>query len=117
MGANKPLCVTLEEPDLDNARRVSNIPEGSYEVVSRYSDKFKHHWHVLGVPNRDLILFHKGNSTADTMGCILVGMGYGSGLKTITSSKKAFEKLHRVLPSEFTLHVTNMAETDIIAEV
>lgn len=108
IGADKPVCVTLEKPDLGNKRNISNIPEGSYKVVRRYSDKFKNHWHVLGVPNRDLILIHKGNSTKDTEGCILVGMAIGSRGDTIIRSAEAYDRLHSVMPDSFMLHITNM---------
>ena len=45
-------CDTLELPYKDNQRSISCI-----------------------VPNRDYILFHRGNSAKDTRGCILVGQG------------------------------------------
>ena len=33
------------------------------------------HLLVQDVPNRDYILFHRGNTAKDTRGCILVGLG------------------------------------------
>ena len=33
------------------------------------------HLLIKEVPNRDYILFHRGNTAKDTRGCILVGLG------------------------------------------
>jgi hypothetical protein len=66
-------CYTLELPWRENQRKISCIPEGTYKVVHRTSPKYKDHLHVTGVPNRDLILIHTGNSAKDILGCILVG--------------------------------------------
>jgi hypothetical protein len=66
-------CFTLELPWKENKRQVSCIPTGTYKVVHRTSPKYKDHLHIIGVPNRDLILIHTGNSAKDILGCILVG--------------------------------------------
>ena len=66
-------CYTLELPDLQNQKQVSRIPEGHYQVVKRWSKRFGSHFHILNVPNRELILFHRGNFNSDIRGCILVG--------------------------------------------
>ena len=78
---------TIELPWLDNKRNISCIPEGSYELVSRFSVKFKHHLQVLDVPGRSLILLHPANDAKrDLEGCIapvtnLTGVGKGSNSK------------------------------------
>ena len=73
------LCDTLENPYLDNQRNISCIPAGEYPVrlrVARESaTKDYLHLLVMDVPNRDLILFHIGNKSSDTRGCVLVGIG------------------------------------------
>tara|TARA_R110000851_G_scaffold54933_1_gene129287 strand:- start:152 stop:604 length:453 start_codon:yes stop_codon:yes gene_type:complete len=73
------LCDTLENPYLDNKRNISCIPEGEYPVRIRLprESATRDYMHLLvkGVPNRDYILFHIGNSAKDTRGCILVGIG------------------------------------------
>ena len=73
------LCDTLENPYLDNQRNISCIPEGEYTVRLRLARESgsKDYLHLLvkDVPNRDLILFHIGNTAKDTRGCILVGIG------------------------------------------
>ena len=72
-------CDTLENPYLDNQRNVSCIPAGEYPVRLRYprESATREYLHLLvqDVPNRDYILFHRGNFPKDTSGCILVGQG------------------------------------------
>ena len=97
---------TLELPWRGNERNVSCISEGTYEVVRRFSQKYKHHLHITGVAGRSLILIHWGNYAGsvnpatghpDIKGCILVGRHHkdidGDGIKDITSSKDTFNKL------------------------
>ena len=102
------LCMTCEEPWLDNKPNISCIPTGTYQVVKRISRKFGHHWHVQAVPKRKWILIHNGNTLKDTEGCILVGRNYMiGGKKTIgvTESRDTMDYLREVLPDSFTLWV------------
>jgi hypothetical protein len=73
------MCDTLENPELNNVRNISCIPEGQYSVRLRTARESatRDYLHLLvqDVPNRDYILFHRGNSAKDTSGCILVGLG------------------------------------------
>ena len=73
------MCDTLENPWIDNQRNISCIPEGEYPVRLRYPRESgtRDYLHLLvqDVPNRDWILFHRGNTAKDTSGCILVGLG------------------------------------------
>ena len=73
------ICDTLENPWLDNQRTISCIPEGEYKVRLRLprESATRDYVHLLvqEVPNRDWILFHRGNTAKDTSGCILVGLG------------------------------------------
>jgi hypothetical protein len=70
-------CETLERPWLDNKKSVSCIPKGNYKMRFRYpreSASYDYlHLLVQDVPNRDFILFHVGNRTKDSRGCILTG--------------------------------------------
>jgi hypothetical protein len=102
-----PLCVTCEDPWRDNKFQVSCIPVGTYKVVKRTSLKYKTHWHVLDVPDRDLILIHGGNTINDTMGCILVGRSFSKlgNLPSVVQSQDALDMLRLMLPDEFTLTV------------
>ena len=71
------MCDTLENPYINNERNISCIPEGEYKVRLRLARESatRDYLHLLvqDVPNRDWILFHRGNSAKDTSGCILVG--------------------------------------------
>ena len=73
------MCDTLENPYINNERNISCIPEGEYKVrirVARESATRDYvHLLIQDVPNRDYILFHRGNSAKDTSGCVLVGVG------------------------------------------
>ena len=73
------ICDTLENPWKDNQRNISCIPEGEYPVRLRLARESasRDYLHLLvqEVPNRDWILFHRGNTSKDTSGCILVGLG------------------------------------------
>lgn len=105
---NKMLCFTLEEPWKDNEPQVSCIPVGIYKVVRHGWEKdttvhFKNVWRLLDVPGRQAILIHAGNTTEDTKGCILVGLGVSPN--GITNSRAAIEKLRTELPEQFTLEV------------
>jgi hypothetical protein len=68
---------TLELPWKDNQRSISCIPAGTYDCRFRYPRESgsRDYLHLLvkDVPNRDYILFHRGNSAKDTRGCILTG--------------------------------------------
>ncbi len=90
-------CKTLELADNDNENYVSCIPKGTYECVPRKSEKYKQHYHITNVPDRDLILFHWGNFHEDTLGCVLVGQTHfdidKDGYKDVTSSKATFSKM------------------------
>ena len=73
------MCDTLENPYINNERNISCIPEGVYKVRLRLARESatRDYLHLLvqDEPNRDWILFHRGNSAKDTSGCILVGLG------------------------------------------
>jgi hypothetical protein len=68
-----PFALTLEDPWHDNAPNESCIPEGHYTCIRIKSPRFGETFQILDVPGRTYILFHKGNTIADTKGCVLVG--------------------------------------------
>jgi hypothetical protein len=102
-------CFTLELPWKENQRVVSCIPAGDYEVVKRFSETYKNHFHVLNVPDRDWILIHHGNYFTNTRGCILVGQKLvdinGDGYRDVTDSVNTMKKLNSVLPKKFFLKI------------
>ena len=89
------MCDTLENPWKDNQRNISCIPEGEYPVRLRLprESATREYVHLLvqDVPNRDWILFHRGNFPKDTSGCILVGLG--SQQDTVNNSTLAMDLL------------------------
>ena len=89
------MCDTLENPYLDNQRNISCIPEGQYSVRLRTARESatRDYLHLLvkDVPNRDYILFHIGNKSSDTRGCILVGIGRKQDF--VSNSRLAMELL------------------------
>lgn len=92
---NKPIGVTLELKWNGNKKRTSCIPTGQYKMVRHISPKFGECFMVENVEGRSHILFHVGNCTADTVGCILVGSGFVLG--GIGKSRDAFAVFMREL--------------------
>jgi len=108
------LCLTLERPWRQNQRRVSCIPEGTYDCDPNYvSPAFgKRCIGVAGVPGRSHILFHQGNKVEESKGCILVGLGlwFHEGEFRVASSRKALDRLFNYLNGDcFKLVVSHAA--------
>lgn len=101
----KPLftCNTLELPWRNNQKRISCIPAGLYEVVPHVSPKFGKCFWVQNVENRDGILVHAGNTTADTLGCILPGQYGGNG--KVVLSRVTIRSLLNLCPNGFKLTI------------
>ena len=100
---------TVELVWADNTTRKSCIPEGTYKAVPRFSEKFGHHFHVIDVPGRDLILFHPANYSRQLLGCIAVGMAHKDidkdGLIDVVESKKAMAILLEKFPYGFDFEI------------
>jgi hypothetical protein len=88
-----PVCHSIELPWKENKIKISCIPEGRYELIKRYSQKFKQHFIVKNVVGRTLILIHPANDALKELkGCIapvLILTGEGKG----SHSKAALAKL------------------------
>ena len=69
-------AVTLELPWKDNEPEYSCIPLGTYTCRRVQSPRFGETFEITGVAGRSHVLFHKGNTTVDTKGCVLVGESY-----------------------------------------
>lgn len=98
-------CSTLELPDFNNQKKISNIPVGVYKVVKRNSAKYGNHFHILDVPNRDYILIHQANYVRQLEGCIAVGNMFTDidkdGLIDVANSVATMAVLNTLLPNEF----------------
>lgn len=69
----EPFGVSLERPWMENRRRVSCIPDGTYALGIRMSPKFRRSMlAVLDVPGRAGILIHGANHWSDLEGCIAI---------------------------------------------
>lgn len=71
-------CVTLEPPDKNNQSSISCIPPGEYVCRAVLSPGFGETYEICEVPGRTHILFHAGNVSRDTRGCVLLGRQYGA---------------------------------------
>jgi hypothetical protein len=99
---------TMENPWKDNARGKSCIPAGTYKCRRAFFNRGGYPtFEVLDVPGRSHILFHIGNTSADTEGCILPGktLGVLSTWLAVLQSGPAFREFMRSLEGvdEFTL--------------
>jgi hypothetical protein len=84
-----PFAVTLELPWKHNEAWVSCIPPGRYVCKRVKSPQFGETFEVTGVSGRSHILFHAGNTMADTAGCILVAEEFGgTDLEPIIANSK-----------------------------
>ncbi len=111
-----PVCVTLENPWLDNKEDISCIPTGVYVCKRIISPKFGETFWVTNVPDRTEIVFHWGNLQKDTEGCIIVGSQYGLLYLRpgVLGSKDAFELFRTRLSGvdEFELTIINAYEKE-----
>jgi hypothetical protein len=91
------ICATIELPWKNNSARISCIPEGRYSLIKRYSPKFKNHYLLENVPDRQYILIHPANNALiELKGCIapvsiITGIGEGA------CSLKAMAAIHSQL--------------------
>lgn len=87
------LCHTIELPWKNNKRNLSCIPEGSYEIVTRYSKRFQNHLLIRGVKNRRLILFHPANNALKELEGCIAPVTYLSNIGVGTQSRPMMQKL------------------------
>lgn len=102
--------VTMELPWLNNERRKSCIPEGTYKCTPRTSPKFGNHFLINKVSGRDAILIHAGNFRSDLLGCIAPGTSFsdlnGDGDMDVINSKIAMKQLLDKFKDGFELKIT-----------
>ena len=105
-----PVCVTLENPWLENQTFVSCIPAGNYICKPFSSDQHGETWEVTKVKGRTAILFHVGNTEDETEGCILLGTAFGAlDVPAVLHSKNAFELLTAIVDGETEFMLTVLA--------
>lgn len=105
---NKYFCDTLEDKVRDlNKNGVFDageykvygetaIPYGTYEVKWTYSPKFKKYMpYLCNVPSFSGIRIHEGNTSKDTLGCILVGENKVKG--KVLNSRATVAKLYPLI--------------------
>ena len=105
-------CDTLELPYKNNEHDISCIPTGTYTCKWTFSQHFqKYTYEVMNVFNRQGIRIHAGNYNKDSLGCILLGQGYGDlnndGEKDILNSREALDTFETFMAKEdFELTIT-----------
>lgn len=94
-------CDTIEDKyrDLSKERKVygeTAIPYGTYKVILNKSPKFGRILpRLVDVPHFDGILMHRGNTDADSAGCVIVGENKVKG-KVINSTPYEVELVKRL---------------------
>ena len=111
---NKFMCYTLEDGHRDKKiYGETRVPAGVYPLDFRkvggfhnkYTEKFgdmhKGMIELLSVPNFEYVLFHIGNSSKDSEGCILVGNVPGEKeTDWISSSTAAYKEIYPIIAAE-----------------
>lgn len=102
---NQHIAYTIELPWRENKVRQSCIPEGTYVLRRRYSEKFKWHYALLDVTGRSFILLHPANNAAkELQGCIapvsnFTGEGKGAfSRKAMDACRSILEELKKAGP-------------------
>jgi len=122
LGQATPICLTLEPDWKNNEPFMSCIPSGTYMIKRVESPKHGITFEVTGVNGRTHILFHKGNKSSDTQGCILTGekFNFADGQPIMQESKHAFDELMNYLKGKnvATLEVigNKAVESDILID-
>lgn len=88
-------CYVLEDKVRQHeplVRGSTAIPFGRYGVVITHSPRFNRDLPLLvGVPGFEGVRIHPGNVAADTEGCLLPGLTWGSD--RVNDSRQAFDAL------------------------
>lgn len=102
------LC-TVERPWLNNADDISCIPAGKYKVIPHgWEPGNPNHfakvkvWQIVGVKDRDGILFHVANRAIELKGCVGVGMGVviSQTDSAVQSSDDAIKLMQRTIGNQ-----------------
>jgi hypothetical protein len=107
---DQQICYTIELPWKNNQRFISCIPEGSYPLVKRCSQRFGWHLHVQVVRGRSLILIHPANNAIkELQGCIapvtdITGQGRGTG--SVLAMQQLMMLVNKAISEQQTLLLT-----------
>ena len=103
------VCVTLERNWLNDKPFVSCLRCGVFNVVPHVSPKFGRCLSLLDeeIAPRSHVIFHSGNVSSDSEGCVIVGLGFGVlwGKPAVLSSVVANMKLLARYPDGFLLRI------------
>jgi hypothetical protein len=113
-GVDHDPIFTLENP-LREGNADSRIPAGVYTCKPYSGTKFKNVYIVEGVPEREAILIHWGNTEKDTSGCILVGSGAGTMSEdpAVFNSQGGFRRFAYIIGQrEFTLCIVDQFKSE-----
>jgi hypothetical protein len=113
--------VTMEPPWYLNVPNRSCIPEGTYLLKPHTSLLHGQTWEVTNVPGRSDILFHTGNFSSQTEGCIMPGTYEKviDGRLAVANSAIAMGQLLRLLAddSSHTLEIRQYVPPHILKAV
>ncbi len=101
-------CVTLEPPDVWNAKNMSSIPAQQYMCWRIVSPTFGETFEIKDVPGRTNVLFHAGNISENTKGCVIIAEYFGKLGKNrgILNSGATFTKFMNRLHDYKAFHLT-----------
>ena len=89
-------CFILEDTVREHGVKVPGetaIPYGKYTVIITFSPKFNRYLPLLlNVPNFSGIRIHSGNTSKDTLGCLITGSAESQDM--VVRSRDAFNKLY-----------------------
>lgn len=92
-------CKTLELEWKNNAKNVSCVPAGFYNIEFEHSPKFKRKlWELKGVPGRSEAKIHVANFYTQIQGCIAVGDMHtninSDGIPDVRNSTNTLKRFH-----------------------
>jgi len=99
-------CLTLEDEKREiKVKGHTRIPPGTYPVTlkwsSTHSPRYGHQMLAIeNVPNFQGILIHKGNTSVDTEGCVLVGNVWKlnpDGPSQLLESGLAYDRIYPII--------------------
>ncbi|WP_375418142.1 DUF5675 family protein [uncultured Hymenobacter sp.] len=107
----KFFCYTLEDevrgPKATKVPGRTAIGAGTYPVTLSISRRFKQLMPLLGaVPGFAGVRIHAGNTSADTLGCLLIGLAKLPSNTKIYRSREAFEQLMSELVKYSSIELT-----------